>query len=154
MAFALTVSAPASSPILFSSASHFLKKALIVRCIHVRTGNDSTTGRGNNVLGFVTCHFLSENTIEEVSEAMIVASTQVGKVIENRANLPRALNVILTDFHVNINGPEVPSLGMRIDDTLKERLAPLGFAQSVLQLCELGDGLEVWRGEARGYVNT
>jgi hypothetical protein len=28
IAFALTVSAPASSPILFSSASHFLKKAL------------------------------------------------------------------------------------------------------------------------------
>jgi hypothetical protein len=31
------------------------------------------------VLGFVTCHFLSENTIEEVSEVTIVASTQVGE---------------------------------------------------------------------------
>lgn len=76
-----------------------------------------------NVLGFVTCHFLSEYTIEEVSHA---------------------LNVILSNFHIYINGPEVPSLGMRIDDTLKKRLAPLRFAQSVLQLCELGDGLEVF----------
>ena len=33
-----------------------------------------------NVLGFVTRHFLSENTIEEVSEVMVVMSTQVRKI--------------------------------------------------------------------------
>jgi hypothetical protein len=38
IAFALTVSAPASSPILFSSASHFLKKALRVCNVHVSMG--------------------------------------------------------------------------------------------------------------------
>jgi hypothetical protein len=36
IAFALTISAPASSPILFSSASHFLKKALRVCSVHIR----------------------------------------------------------------------------------------------------------------------
>jgi len=66
---------------------------------------------------------------------------------------PHALNVILSNFHIYINGPKVPSLRMRIDDTLEKRLAPLRFAQSVLQLCELGDGLEVWRGAACGYAN-
>ena len=34
---------------------------------------------------------------------------------------------------------------MRISDTLEKRLATLRFTQSVLQLCKLGDGLEVWR---------
>lgn len=34
---------------------------------------------------------------------------------------------------------------MRIGDTLEKRFATLGFTQSVLQLCELGDGLEVWK---------
>ena len=71
IAFALTVSAPASSPILFSSASHFLKKALRVCSVHVRAGNRLMFGC-KNVLGFVTCHFLSEYTIEEVSEVMMV----------------------------------------------------------------------------------
>lgn len=92
----------------------------------------------------MTCHFLSENTIEEVSKVMMVGQHKWGEV--NGAwvsNQPHALNVILSNFHIYINGPEVPSLRMRIDDTLKKRLAPLRFAQSVLQLCELGDGLEV-----------
>ena len=70
IAFALTVSALSSSPILFSSASHFLKKALRVCSVHVRMGNHSMIGC-KNVLGFVTCHFLSEHTIEEVSEVMV-----------------------------------------------------------------------------------
>jgi hypothetical protein len=43
IAFALTVSAPASSPILFSSASHFLKKALRVR-VQIRTAYHSVVG--------------------------------------------------------------------------------------------------------------
>jgi hypothetical protein len=77
IAFALTVSAPASSPILFSSASHFLKKALRVRSAHVRIDNRLMT-ICKNVLGFVTCHFLSEYTIEEVSEVMMSRSTQMG----------------------------------------------------------------------------
>ncbi len=106
----------------------------------VGTGNHLTTRR-KNLLGFVTCHFLSENTIEEVSEVMMVGQHKWRKKTE--LTKPHALNVILTDFHIYINGPEVPSLGMRIDDTLKKRLAPLRFAQSVLQLCKLGDGLEV-----------
>jgi hypothetical protein len=38
---------------------------------------------------------------------------------------------------------------MRVDDTLKQRLSPLWFAQFVLQLGELGDSLEVWARVAR-----
>jgi hypothetical protein len=79
IAFALTVSAPASSPILFSSASHFLKKALRVCSVHVRMGNALDDWRCKNVLGFVTCHFLSEYTIEEVSEVMMVGQHKWGK---------------------------------------------------------------------------
>ena len=140
IAFALTVSAPASSPILFSSASHFLKKALRACSVLVRTGNHSTTGC-KNVLGFVTRHFLSENPIEEVSEATTVGQHKWRKILE--LTKPHVLSVILSNFHVYVNRPEVPSLGMRIDDTLKKCLATLRFAQFVLQLCELGDGLEV-----------
>lgn len=72
VAFALTVSAPASSPILFSSASHFLKKSpKSVQGSRQKMGNHLMT-KCKNVLGFVTCHFLSEYTIEEVSEVMMV----------------------------------------------------------------------------------
>jgi hypothetical protein len=102
-----------------------------------------------NVLGFVTCHFLSEYTIEEVSEVMMMVGQHKWGGKWCFSSQPHALNVILSNFHIYINGPEVPSLRMRIDDTLKKRLAPLRFAQSVLQLCELGDGLEVWRRAAR-----
>jgi hypothetical protein len=109
-------------------------------------GNHLMTGC-KNVLGFVTRHFLSKNTVEDVSEVMMVALTQVGEnkneCLSSQPNLPHALNVILSNFHIYINGPEVPPLWMRIDDTLKKCFAPLRFAQSVLQLCELGDGLEV-----------
>jgi hypothetical protein len=59
---------------------------------------------------------------------------------------PHALDIVLSGFHVYVYGPEVPSFGMRVDDALEQRLAPLGFAQFVFQLGKFGDGFEVWAG--------
>lgn len=56
---------------------------------------------------------------------------------------PHALDVVLSNFHIYVDSPEVPSFWMRVNDTLEERLSPLRFAQFVLQLGELGDSLEV-----------
>lgn len=64
MAFALTASAPCSSPILFSSASHFLKKDLRKN----EKLQSSSKWNLTSSLGFVARHFSGKQTIEEVSE--------------------------------------------------------------------------------------
>ena len=47
---------------------------------------------------------------------------------EKKLAQPHALEIVLSDFHIHVDGPEVPSFGMRIDDTLEQRLAPLRIA--------------------------
>jgi hypothetical protein len=140
IAFALTVSAPASSPILFSSASHFLKKAL-KKC-NVGSEIIITSRRCDvcDLLGLVACHFLSEHTIEDVSEWR-KESISVRKATGDR---PHALDVFLSGFHIYIYGPEVPPFRMRVNHALEQRLAALRFAQLVFQLGKFGDGLEIW----------
>ena len=54
------------------------------------------------------------------------------------------MDVFLPGFHVYIYRPEVPSLGMRVDHALEQRLAALRFTQFVFKLSKLGDGLEIW----------
>jgi hypothetical protein len=73
-------------------------------------------------------------------------------VPENNGNSqPHALDVVLSNFHIYVDRPEVPSFWMRVNDTLKERLSPLRFAQFVFQLGELGDSLEVWACAVRPF---
>jgi hypothetical protein len=66
------------------------------------------------------------------------------------ADRPRALDVFLSGFHVYIYRPEVPSLGMRVDHALEQRLAALRFTQFVFKLSKLGDGLEIWMSKPVG----
>ena len=56
---------------------------------------------------------------------------------------PQALDLLLRRLHVHVDAPEIPSLRMRVDDALEDRLATLGIAELVFQLRKLGDGLEV-----------
>lgn len=95
-----------------------------------------------DLLGLVTCHFLSEHTIKDVSKKTFKLG--FGRKDTPIAGRPHALDIFLSGFHVNIYGPEVPSFGMRVDHALEQGLAALGFTQFVFELSELGDGLEVW----------
>ena len=63
---------------------------------------------------------------------------------ESNVHAPNALNVFLTCFHVDINRPEVPSLGMRINNAFEDRLSAFRFAKLVLQQSESGYRLKVW----------
>jgi hypothetical protein len=140
IAFALTVSAPSSSPILFSSASHFLKKAL----------KFSTSERGDREKGWVdlgslrlvTCHVLHKHTVKEVSKKSRFLRWN-GMCRERNGDEPDALHVVLASLHIDVYAPEVPSFWMRVDDALEQRLSPLGFTQLIFQLSKFGDGLEV-----------
>ena len=50
--------------------------------VQIRIGNHPMAGC-TNVLGLVACHFLSEHTIEEVSEVKEVGKVKVSSVVKD-----------------------------------------------------------------------
>ena len=62
---------------------------------------------------------------------------------EEIENSPNTLDISLLDLHVDVDGPEIESLGVAIDDSLEDGLASLGVSVLELELSELGDGFDV-----------
>jgi hypothetical protein len=74
-------------------------------------------------LGFVACHFKRKDPVEEI---------------------PNGLDILLDTFHVHVDGPEIPSFGMRIDDSFEESAATFGVAKLILELSKPGYRFEVY----------
>lgn len=55
------------------------------------------------------------------------------------------MNVSLLGLEVDVDVPQVESFGIAVDDTLKDGPSSLRIPQTVLELSELSDGLDVCR---------
>ena len=67
-------------------------------------------------LGFVTCHFVGEDALEEG---------------------PDARHVVLRGCHIDVNRPQIPAFRVRVDDPLEDGFSAFRFAELVFELSEL-----------------
>lgn len=91
-AFVFTLLTPSSSPIRFSSSSHFLKNDLPKN--NISDGRSKVT---NCALRLVACHVKGQNPFEEVPATYVIG---VDKKLGQ--GIPEALDIPLNSFHVHI----------------------------------------------------
>lgn len=58
-------------------------------------------------------------------------------------SVPHAQDVTLPRFHIHIDRPQIPSLRVRVNNALENRLATFRIAELVLKLRKLRDGLQI-----------
>ena len=62
--------------------------------------------------------------------------------IEERSN---TADVLLLDFHIDVNEPEIQSLRVAIHDTLEDRSSSFSISQLKFQLSEFRNRFDVYR---------
>ena len=57
--------------------------------------------------------------------------------------VPEVHDIALAGLHVHVDGPHVPTFGMRVDNAFEDRLSSLWITELVLELRKLADRLQV-----------
>ena len=68
----------------------------------------------------------------------------IDKTKEMHKHQPYVLDILLTSFHVHVNGPEIESSWMGVNNTLEDRFTSLGISHLILKLSKLRDCLQVY----------